>query len=188
MAGAAILMCGCTLPVPPIGYRPATATNPTDIELIPCAQAWEKLWPLAKQGDKEAMDSLSTALLVKDLLPPGGSPIQDSLRRKIAHGLTLQIYALDPSNPLPKWLWHELKVFVSNNESVYISVENDTIVYIPVHASGQFTTISDACKISGNACVKTIKSTHLIPDFDSYAAAVDRELTTPTTVCRREYL
>ncbi|WP_454915131.1 hypothetical protein [Xanthobacter sediminis] len=184
----AILVCGCTSLEPPIGYRPATATDPKDIELIPCAQAWEKLWPLAKQGDKEAMSSLSGALLVGDLLPPGDSFGHDSGQRKFAHGLTLTMYTLDPSQPLPKWIWNELKVFISNKKSVYLSIEKDSIVYIPVQASDQLKTISNACEISDTACVKAIKSAHLIPDFASYAAAVDRELMTPAPVCQRGYL
>jgi hypothetical protein len=165
---------------------PANLTRDERLKMLapgyPCEQLWDLLWPLAREGDGEALSHLVMAISFGDLQLPGPHSDSDLGAKESAVALAMAIYAAAaPSYPDKRLLrWFIAKTDI---DIEVVSLRSGTIGYRRIEAFPRSSLqrlercfIEANSTAAGDRCLNAATEQGLVPSFPEYRKAMDDTL------------
>lgn len=157
-----------------------------------CGKQWDVLWPLAKNGDGRALAQLASDLFIGDLEPPGKDQGINRGARKRAHAFALGVYAASARiHPSSENLRFMVQDQISSEKIIALQTRGGKLVYSAVVlsvADKKRLLSCDGSEVDGDACLTAVRNANLLPPFDTYSKAIDKELKSSRNNCFRSYL
>ncbi|MGX5840049.1 hypothetical protein ACWGTI_04905 [Mesorhizobium sp. ArgA1] len=149
-----------------------------------CKKQWAVLWPLAREGDGEALSELGSRLE----MPASDSDMNvDPGDRSFANVLVMTIYGATaskhPGKPNLHYIFDPARW--NKGDVTVVSIRSGSISYSSIRPPPQvlMTKLKDCLSqanspAAGDRCVAQAKKLGLIPDFSEYSKAMDAVLAT----------
>jgi hypothetical protein len=187
----ALSLYGCVHFLAPKPSVPSTLTREERLKMAAeaysrrqCEKLWDLLWPLAREGDGEALSDLAIARNWGGLLFPAADV--ETGHEGLANVLAMTIYgAAAPKHPTKGDLHLVLDSVTRSNKVTVVSFHSGKMSYRQITAP---TAISMAklerclarvsSSAAGDRCVRQAIELGLIPSFSEYRKAVDEILAT----------
>ncbi|TIT79611.1 MAG: hypothetical protein E5W57_06245 [Mesorhizobium sp.] len=152
-----------------------------------CKKQWALLWPLAREGDGEALSELALELGQRLKAPASDSDVKvDPGDKALANVFVMAIYGMS-KYPDDKRMLNYIfdPAGWSKGDVTVVSIRSGSISYSSIKPPPQvlMTKLKDCLSqanspAAGDRCVAQAKELGLIPDFSEYSKAMDAVLAT----------
>lgn len=153
-----------------------------------CKKQWALLWPMAREGDGEALSELASELGTRLQMPASDSDIKaDRGDQSFANVLVMTIYGATASKHPGKPNLHYIfdPAQWNRGDVTVVSIRSGSISYSSIKAPPPvlMTKLEDCLSQAnssnvGDRCVAQASKLGLIPNFSEYSKALDAVLTT----------